>query len=130
MNKKSFLALILSMVLLSSVASADTLLNKYQSAKNKAIQADAQVTNALNASSQAKTNRISTLKSQKAAALAPISTQINAKKKEIKTATNSTTLLAVEKKVYLKKLNSELKVLNKKYNTTAAYYDKQIKAIK
>ncbi len=132
MNKKNLFLSFLAVALFMSagIANAASVYDKYDNAMNKLQQVDSKVNESRNAQTNAKAEKTKNLQAQKNQALKPIKEQIKAKEKEIDDVTKSTILLQADKNIRLKKLNAELKILKNKETTTAAYYDKQINALK
>ena len=130
MNKKLLTSLIVLSILSIGAAQVQAdVLGSYNKAKSKLQQVDKKISDTTNAAANAKANKIAAVQKEKTNALATIQKQIDAKNAEISKVKNAT-MLETERKIRLKKLNSELSSLKNKYSTTEKLYNKRLEALK
>lgn len=130
MNKKLLTSLIvLSIISIGAAQVQADVLGSYNKAKSKLQQVDKKISDTTDAATNAKANKISAVQKEKSDALAAIQKQIDAKNAEISKIKN-TTMLESERKIRLKKLNTELETLKNKYSTTEKLYNKRLDALK
>ena len=118
MNKKLLTSLLALTILSIGAAQVQAgAWDAYNKAKSQLQKVDQKVSETTNAAANAKANKIATVQKEKTNALAAIQKEINAKNAEISKVKNAT-MLETERKIRLKKLNSELNALKNKYSTT------------